>query len=562
MENTNFKVYIEKTNQDYGKLFVEPLERGYGDTLGNALRRLLLSSIKGVAVTAVRIDGVLHEFSTIPGIREDVIEVLMNLKHIPIRAKTETPQLKPEGYKLLTLDTGDLPKGFFEREENPGVITAKDLQTMLWDNDFEFCGDGVLCTLEPNAHLVMEIYIEPGVGYLSAERQRPSHLPIDALLTDAIFSPVKRVNYQIESARVGQSIDYERLIVEVWTNGAVSPEDAVTQASAIARDYFGHIADNVTSAEAVPESGEDETTQASDKVKETVKTPDVKEPPKVVEPEPEPEPELPLPERPVEALGFSQRSANCLTREGVDTVGKLLERSHEDLLRLRNLGKKSIVEIEERLEELGLKLSDVSITQDEPENKEAVAGEPAEFSSDAEPETLVDDIMKDAEAAIEQVAENLSEQPEPAEAEPEMETPKGKSKAKATVKKENPKTEAEAEKVSDKPDKAKKASKPKAKKTEKPAEESKPEAEVMPEKLEAPAEKAETKKSKSKKAAKEEAEKEPEPEAETVSEQPEVPEKPKKTAKPKAVKKAEASEAEKTEKTEKPKKPAKTKKAE
>ena len=154
MENTKFKVYSEEKSQDYGRFYLEPLERGYGDTLGNALRRLLLSSIKGAAVTAVKIDGVLHEFSTIKGIREDVIEILMNLKHIPIRAKTDKSEVNEEGFKIITLDSEDLPKDFFTREENPGVITAHD---MPWDNDFEFCGDGVLCTLEPTAHLLMEI---------------------------------------------------------------------------------------------------------------------------------------------------------------------------------------------------------------------------------------------------------------------------------------------------------------------------------------------------------------------------------------------------------------------
>ena len=165
MEDTKFTIYSEEKSQDYGRFCIEPLARGYGDTLGNALRRLLLSSIKGAAVTAVKIDGVLHEFSTIKGIREDVIEILMNLKHIPIRAKTEQSEVNEEGFKIITLDSDELPKDFFTREENRGVITAKD---MPWDNDFEFCGDGVLCTLEPDAHLLMEIYVEQGVGYLSA----------------------------------------------------------------------------------------------------------------------------------------------------------------------------------------------------------------------------------------------------------------------------------------------------------------------------------------------------------------------------------------------------------
>lgn len=337
MENTKFKVYIEEKTNDYGRLFIEPLERGYGDTLGNALRRLLLSSIRGAAVTAVRIDGILHEFSTIKGIREDVIEILMNLKHIPIKAKGDKAGGLSEGYKIITLDSDDLPKDFFTRKENPGVITAKD---MPWDNDFEFCGDGVLCTLEPNAHLLMEIYVEQGVGYLSAERERPAQppLPVDAMLADAIFSPVKRVNYTIENARVGQSIDYERLIIEVWTNGAVTPEEAVTEAARIAEDCFGHIANTVTTAP-----------QAQREPEEQPPLPEI----------PHKDPEETKTEQythPIHELELSIRSENCLLRGGIHTVGELLQRSRDELLKIRNLGKKSLTEIEERLQTLGYEL--------------------------------------------------------------------------------------------------------------------------------------------------------------------------------------------------------------
>ncbi len=337
MENTKFKVYIEEKTNDYGRLFIEPLERGYGDTLGNALRRLLLSSIRGAAVTAVRIDGILHEFSTIKGIREDVIEILMNLKHIPIKAKSHKSDGFSEGYKIITLDSDDLPKDFFTRAKNPGVITAKD---MPWDNDFEFCGEGVLCTLEPKAHLLMEIYVEQGVGYLSAERERPANppLPVDAMLADAIFSPVKRVNYTIENARVGQSIDYERLIIEVWTNGAVTPEDAVTEAARIAEDCFGHIANTVTDAP------------------QAVREPE--EPPALPE-VPQKDPEETKTEQynhPIHELELSIRSENCLLRGGIHTVGELLQRSRDELLKIRNLGKKSLTEIEDRLQSLGYEL--------------------------------------------------------------------------------------------------------------------------------------------------------------------------------------------------------------
>ena len=351
MSNTTFKVYIEESTEDYGRFYLEPLERGYGDTLGNALRRLLLSSIEGAAVTAVKIDGILHEFSTIKGIREDVIEILSNLKHIPIKAKTSKSELNEDGFKIITLDTDDLPKDFFTRPEKPGVITAHD---MPWDNDFEFCGDGMLCTLEPGAHLLMEIYVEHGTGYLSAERERPSQpsLPIDAMLADAIFSPVRRVNYEIEPARVGQSIDYERLILEVWTNGAVSPELAVAEAASIAKDYFGQIADTVDTAphQARP-------VEPADPVKITT--------PIYIEPDRE------QIERPIHELELSIRSENCLLRGGIQTIGDLLQKSRDDLLKIRNLGKKSLTEIEEKLTQSGYMLRPVSEAEEAQETAPA-----------------------------------------------------------------------------------------------------------------------------------------------------------------------------------------------
>ena len=352
MENTRFKVYFEEKSQDYGRLYLEPLERGYGDTLGNALRRLLLSSIRGAAVTAVKIDGVLHEFSTVKGVREDVIEILMNLKHIPIRAKTAKSEVNEDGFKIITLDSDDFPKNFFTRAENPGVITAQD---MPWDNDFEFIGNGTLCTLEPNAHLLMEIYVEQGVGYLSAERERPSQppLPVDAMLADAIFSPVKRVNYEIEPARVGQSIDYERLIIEVWTNGAITPEEAVGQAARIAQDYFGEIADTVGTAPQVKRVIEPQETPKTEEASDT-------------------QDDAEHYGHSIHELELSIRSENCLLRGGIQTIGELLEKTREDLLKIRNLGKISLTEIEAKLESFGysLKPSAVKPAEESTENTE------------------------------------------------------------------------------------------------------------------------------------------------------------------------------------------------
>ena len=397
MENTGFKVYIEEKTQDYGRLYLEPLERGYGDTLGNALRRLLLSSIKGAAVTAVRIDGVLHEFSTINGIREDVIEILMNLKHIPIKAKTDAPKGdNAHTFKIITLDSEELPKDFFTREVNPGVITAKDLP---WDNEFEFCGDGVLCTLEPNAKLLMEIYVERGVGYLSAERERPSQpsLPVDALLTDAIFSPVKRVNYQIENARVGQSIDYERLILEVWTNGALTPEEAVSEAARIAQSYFGQIADTVASAPQVA------------RVIEEIQEPDIVE---VTQNQGEAEHF----EHPIHELELSIRSENCLLRGGIQTVGDLLRKSRDDLLKIRNLGKISLTEIEERLVALGYELK---------------PSEPSEEAAEISEEVVVEETGEEESKDInkkEVVVDDEEKTPKKSKATKKAKTPKKESK--------------------------------------------------------------------------------------------------------------------------------------
>ena len=505
MENTSFNVFFEEKTQDYGRLYLEPLERGYGDTLGNALRRLLLSSIRGAAVVAVKIDGVLHEFSTIPGIREDVIEILMNLKHIPIRAKAK--QDNNGAFKIITLDSDDLPD-FFTRAENPGVITARDLDR-LWDNEFEFCGDGILCTLEPGAHLIMEIYIAQGVGYLSAERERPTQpqLPVDALLTDAIFSPVKRVNYQIEPARVGQSIDYERLLLEVWTNGAISPEQAVSEAAAIAKDCFGRIFNTVVNA---PQKTRPQPVIEQPVVDAPVDRP---EPAKITL-----NPDDPLLKKSVKDLGLSIRSENCLLRGEIKLVGDLLSKSHNDLLKIHNLGKKSLTEIEEKIEELRSELIPA-------ETFAGIADNAKEgLSSDKASDVLLTEILQDTETALANdasgkntsssgrgqkgkvPAENVSikekeTKPKKPKAEKsKQEAPKEEAKAEA-VATEEVKIEVPVEDVSIKEKKAKpkkpKAEKPKQEETAEQAQEAAPKTEELEVKAEKPApKKAKTKKAK------------------------------------------------------------------
>ena len=501
MEKTKFEVYIEEKTQNYGKIFLEPLERGYGDTLGNALRRLLLSSIRGAAVTAVRIDGVLHEFSTIKGIREDVIEILMNLKQIPIKAKHDKAD---EGFKIITLDSDFLPKNFFTRKENPGVITAADLPK---DNDFEFCGDNVLCTLEPDAHLLMEIYVEQGVGYLSSERERPAEpsLPIDALLTDAIFSPVKRVNYQIEPARVGKSIDYERLVLEVWTNGAITPEEAVKQASEIAEKCFNKVSETVLTAK--------------EKEREKIEIPSVpkgrpgkdSELPKTFDEEPAP----PAPStRPISEIGLTVRAANCLLRGGIATLQDLLDRSHEDLLKLRNLGKKSLKEIEEKVEDLGYVLApspEIEETEAQPEDVKQEVKEAEGFSSKKDPKELLADIFIDSDNAVQEAeaiiaAENKEEKPAKALTKKSAKPARAKKSEKSDVKAEEVKEEKEKVEVKEEPKEPETEAKSAKKKTSrsKKSEKTEPKVEEVKEEVKEPETEAKTEKKKSSRSKKSE----------------------------------------------------------
>ena len=321
------EIKIEESTPTYGRLSLEPLDRGYGMTLGNALRRVLLSSIGGAAVTSVRIEGVLHEFSTTSGVREDVIEILMNLKHVPVRSHSKE-------VRVLRLEL-----------DGPGEVTAKDIQV---DSEVEFVDpDAKVCTLEDGAHLSMELYVEQGTGYLPSERPRPSYLPVDALLADAVFSPVLRVNYRVEAARVGQRTDYERLILDVWTNGVISPEEAACEAAQIIRTYFGHIVADL-------EQKGDESVQM-EHVDTGMETP--------VSGWTPPPGESEFLSRPVRDLELSIRSENCLLRGGIHTIGDLLHKSRDDLLKIRNLGKISLKEIGDKLDAAGLKLREKKETK-------------------------------------------------------------------------------------------------------------------------------------------------------------------------------------------------------
>ena len=327
MDHARYEIIVEESTPSYGRVVIEPLERGYGVTLGNSLRRVLLSSISGAAVTAIRVDGVLHEFTTVPGVKEDIIELLMNIKHVPVRSFSQE-------FRILHLDA-----------EGPKTVTAADIQP---DSEVEFpAPEAVICHLSEGAKLSMDFYIESGTGYASLDRPKPAYLPVDALLVDAIFSPAKRVKYEVQDKRMGQRTDYDSLVLELWTNGVVSPEDAVRQASIILKDYFLNIALAV--------SRDDPDLQI-----------DIKGPETKIEKNPSWDSparnfmklgDNPAYSRPVRDLELSVRSENCLMRGGVQYIGELVSRSRGDLLKIRNLGKISLREIEEKLTKFDLTLS-------------------------------------------------------------------------------------------------------------------------------------------------------------------------------------------------------------
>lgn len=303
------KPRIEKVEltDSYGKFVVEPLERGYGLTLGNALRRILLSSLPGTAVTSVHIDGVLHEFSTIEGVVEDTVDIVLNLK------------------KLLVKLHGEDPVTIRVEAEGPGLLLAGDIAT---DPSVEILNpELVIATLQEGAELKMDITVARGRGYVSAERnKRPDH-PIGLIPVDSIFTPVTKAVYTVEDTRVGQITDYDRLVLEVWTNRVISPDAAVSLAAKILMEHiklFTDLTESVDSVEIMVEKEE----ESMDRLMEMT----------------------------VEELDLSVRSYNCLKRAGINTVDELIRKTEEDMMKVRNLGKKSLAEIKEKLAELGLSL--------------------------------------------------------------------------------------------------------------------------------------------------------------------------------------------------------------
>ncbi len=307
IEKPTIECIFSDEDSNYGKFVVEPLERGYGTTLGNCLRRLLLSSLPGAAVTSVKIDGILHEFSTIPGVKEDVTEIILNLKKLAIR-------LNGENTKRVIINA-----------VGPKEVTAADI---IGDADLEiFNKDLHIATLEENATLVMEINLARGRGYVPAEQNKTENTPIAVIPVDSIYTPVRKVNFTVENTRVGQVTDYDKLILEIWTDGSIRPDEGVSIGAKIMQEHlnlFIGLTDCADSMEIMVEKEENQKEKAL--------------------------------EMTIEELELSVRSFNCLKRAAINTVEELTFKSEEDMMKVRNLGKKSLDEVKHKLEELGLGL--------------------------------------------------------------------------------------------------------------------------------------------------------------------------------------------------------------
>lgn len=308
------KIEIVEISDDnkYGKFVVEPLERGYGTTLGNSLRRIMLSSLPGTAVTHVKIKGVLHEFSSIPGVKEDVTEIVMNIKSLVIKNNSLTNE----------------PKQAYIDVAGDCVVRASDIHV---DGDIEIINsDLVIANLSgPDARLEMELTIGNGRGYVGSDKNKEADAPIDVIAIDSIYTPVERVNLTVQNTRVGQVTDYDKLTLDVFTNGAIAPDEAVSLAARVLVEHlnlFVDLSENAKSVDVMVESVTDE--------KEKVL------------------------EMNIDELELSVRSYNCLKRAGINTVEELINKTPEDMMKVRNLGRKSLDEVLAKLKELGLSLND------------------------------------------------------------------------------------------------------------------------------------------------------------------------------------------------------------
>ena len=311
-ERPNIEVAEISEDKKYGKFVVEPLERGYGITLGNSLRRIMLSSLPGAAVSQVKIDGVLHEFSSIPSVKEDVTEIIMNIKSLAIKNNSTTNE----------------PKTAYIEFEGEGVVKASDIQV---DQDIEIMNpDLTIATLSggKDSRLYMELTITKGRGYVSADKNKSEDLPIGVIAVDSIYTPVERVNMTVENTRVGQVTDYDKLTLDVYTNGTLAPDEAVSLAAKVLSEHlclFIDLSENAKNTEIMVEKEDDE--------KEKVL------------------------EMSIDELELSVRSYNCLKRAGINTVEELANKTSEDMMKVRNLGRKSLEEVLAKLKELGLQLN-------------------------------------------------------------------------------------------------------------------------------------------------------------------------------------------------------------
>ena len=309
-ERPNIEVAEISDDKKYGKFVVEPLERGYGITLGNSLRRIMLSSLPGAAVSQVKIEGVLHEFSSIPGVKEDVTEIIMNIKNLSIKNSSDTNE----------------PKTAYIEFNGEGVVKASDIQV---DQDIEIMNpDQVIATLSgKDAKLYMELTITKGRGYVSSDKNKTGDLPIGVIAIDSIYTPVERVNITIENTRVGQVTDYDKLTLDVHTDGTLAPDEAVSLAAKVLSEHlslFIDLSENAKTAEVMIEKEDDEKGKVL--------------------------------EMSIDELELSVRSFNCLKRAGINTVQELANKTSDDMMKVRNLGRKSLEEVLAKLDELGLSL--------------------------------------------------------------------------------------------------------------------------------------------------------------------------------------------------------------
>ncbi len=297
---------VESTNK-YGKFVVEPLERGFGTTLGNSMRRVLLSSLPGVAATSIRIDGVLHEFSTIEGVKEDVTEIVLNLKELIVKLHSDEP-------KKVIIDA-----------VGPCEVKAEDI---LPDADVEVVNPDLhIATIDAGGRLHMEIMLDHGRGYVVSDRNKRPDMPIGEIAVDSIFTPITKVNFTVENTRVGQITDFDKLTLEIWTDGSIQPEEAASLAAKILTEHlllFINLTEHVQDVEILKEK--------DDKKKEKIL------------------------EMNIEDLDLSVRSYNCLKRAGINTVEELVQRDEDEMMKVRNLGRKSLEEVQQKLAQLGLSL--------------------------------------------------------------------------------------------------------------------------------------------------------------------------------------------------------------